>query len=237
MSEPPEVDPRERRRIARVYRSYATSRRKARSWSAENLGNRAIRAEVTEAAIELAEPELSAYAEVLDIGCGSGWWLELLAQRSGCASSLHGVELVPDRVAAAQLRVPSATIVEGDARRLPYGSGRFSMISMFTVLSSLSGRTDIEVALREARRALSPHGALLIWEPRLPNPLNRHTTLVDRALLARALPEMKTTIRTITVLPPLARSLGPRTERLYPLLARVPVLRSHRLICLRPQLP
>ena len=73
----------------------------------------------------------------------------------------------------------------GDGRRLPYRDHSFDVVSLFTVLSSLPGGTDAELALQDAWRVLAPDGVLLVWEPRLPNPLNQHTTLIGRDLLRR----------------------------------------------------
>jgi hypothetical protein len=80
--------------------------------------------------------------------------------------------------------------------------------------------------LEEARRVLAPGGTLLVYEPRIPNPLNRRTRHIRRDELARL---GGTRFESITLLPGLARRLGPVTERVYPTLARITVLRSHRL--------
>ena len=101
------------------------------------------------------------------------------------------------------------------------------------VLSSLPGRSDAELALQDAWRVLAPDGVLLVWEPRLPNPLNQHTTLIGRDLLRRATAGAKIDFRPTTVLPALARRLGGRTEDLYPRLARIAAIRTHRLACVR----
>jgi glycosyltransferase involved in cell wall biosynthesis/SAM-dependent methyltransferase len=227
------ASPGERGRVQRAYDRYAGSARKQRSWAAENPGNVAIRRELVGAALALAKPALADAAdsrEILDVGCGSGWWLAELAARPELGTELHGLDVLPDRVQAARRRVPGAAIEVGDARALPYGDGRFGVVTLFTVLSSLANARGASLALREARRVLAPGGVLLIWEPRFPNPLNRGTLLITRRLAQAALAGLQLTVREITLLPPLARRLGPRTETLYPRLARIAPLRSHRLI-------
>jgi 2-polyprenyl-3-methyl-5-hydroxy-6-metoxy-1,4-benzoquinol methylase len=91
----------EQSRVSRVYSRYRTSARKQRSWRADNPGNVAIRAELAEAVLSLAGPELRSRRPLLDIGCGSGWWLELLAARSGVGAPVHGLELLPERAGCA----------------------------------------------------------------------------------------------------------------------------------------
>jgi ubiquinone/menaquinone biosynthesis C-methylase UbiE len=227
------VSEEERRRLEQVYRGYAASAATRERWSAENPGNRAIRAELTAAVRLLAGAELRSAAAVLDVGCGGGWWLAWLAGEPSIAARLHGIELLGDRVLAARERVASAAILAGDARRLPYEPASFEVVTLFTVLSSLPAEAEIALVLGEARRVLRPGGVLLVWEPRIPTPDNAHTLLVRRAVLETALAGMALSSRTTTLLPPLARRLGRHTDRLYPRLSALAPLRTHRLLCAR----
>jgi ubiquinone/menaquinone biosynthesis C-methylase UbiE len=220
----------EQRRLRGVYGGYHASARKQRHWSAENPGNAAIRAELVDTAFSLAGCELSNADAILDIGCGSGWWLERLAGDERISAHLQGVELLPERAAAAQTRVPAAAITLADARELPFEAGNFDVVTLFTVLSSLSSPAEAELVLREVRRVLRPGGALLAWEPRVRNPFNRDTVFIGRPLLERALAGTQVEVRTLTVLPPLARLFGTRTTRLYPRLSRIALLHTHRLV-------
>lgn len=223
----------ERRRVSDAYRGYADSPRKRRSWSAANAGNRAIRDELAAAIVALAGSELHGGGALLDVGCGTGWWLERLAGDPSVTGPLHGVELLADRAAAARRRVPDATIAEGDARVLAYEAGRFTVVTLLTVLSSLAGPYDVGRALGEAARVLHPRGALIVWEPRIATPANRRTLRVDPAMLQAALPGFGLQMRAVTLLPPLARRLGRATPVAYPRLAAVALLRTHRLMCAR----
>jgi ubiquinone/menaquinone biosynthesis C-methylase UbiE len=186
---------------------------------------------------ELAGTDLGAARKILDVGCGTGWWLGTLGADDRVNGALYGVELLPERAAAAREHSPSAEIVVGDARRLPFADGEFDAVTMFTVLSSLAGPANIRIAVREAARVLSADGVLLIWEPRWPNPVNRRTVFVGWSLLRSALPDRRLAVRTTTVAPPLARRLGAQTGRIYPFLARIRPLNTHRLVCARPAAP
>lgn len=220
----------EQRRVRQTYAGYAESEHKRRSWDAANPGNAAIREELVQAVSALAGEQLRRARTILDVGCGTGWWLERIAGQLAPGAELHGLDLLPERVSAARERVPGATIQAADARRLPYDDRSFDVVSMFTVLSSLSSRRDALAALGEARRVLAPGGLILIWEPRIPNPLNRNTLLIDRRLVHEGLPGLALELRSLTLLPPLARRLGLQA---YSRLARVPALRTHRLVCAR----
>lgn len=220
-------------RLRRVYESYRRDPSKLRDWSAANPGNARIRAELIGAAYGALGRALQSAQRVLDVGCGTGWWLAQLAGDPSVSASLHGVELLPARASAAAAGVPEATIELADARALPYEDDSFDLATLFVVLSSMRTRADAAQALREARRVLAPGGALLLWEPRVPNPLNRETVLITPRLVSGALSGAAIERRTLTVLPPLARRLGAYTQRAYPLLRRIPALRSHQLFCAR----
>ncbi len=64
-------------------------------------------------------------------------------------------------LAAARRSVPDARVEDGVATSLPFANGEFDAVIMIEVLRYLD-RTDIEQALREARRVLKPGGKLLV---------------------------------------------------------------------------
>lgn len=212
--------------LERTYRGYAEDPRKRRKWAAGNPGNVAIREELLAALLDLGARQLDGGGEVLDVGCGTGWLLEALAREGVQPGRLHGVEALEARVGAASRRAPGAQVRLADARRLPYESGRFELVALVTVLSSMEGDAAVAAALREARRVTSPTGVVLCYEPWLANPLNRRTRLVRRRELEAGLGPIAAQ-RRLTGLPPLARRLGGAAPRLYPLLARLAP--THRL--------
>jgi ubiquinone/menaquinone biosynthesis C-methylase UbiE len=218
--------------VNRVYSQYARSRRKQRAWAADNPGNAAIRGELLGHLLRLAGPELSGSGEILDDGCGRGWWLRSLAEAGVDPGRLKGIDIQPERVAAAREALPGAEIAVGDARNLRVPDERFAVVLQLTLLSSLGSHRAIREALGEGMRVLAPGGMLLVYEPRVPNPLNRHTLLLrDDDLDAVGLTPRQQL--SLTLMPALARRLGRRTEDRYRRLARLPFLRTHRLIAYR----
>lgn len=213
--------------VTRTYSRYGRSRRARRKWAASNRGNREIRRELAAAAVEQAATVLGPQSEVLDSGCGNGWWLRQLAEEGVPVDQLHGVDLIGPRVEAARRTLPGADVQKSDIRHLPYSSGRFDLVTSFTVLSSLPNPKEVTGAIEELWRVVAPGGLMLIYEPRVPNPWNRHTLHVTRDLLD-ALPA-PTSSRSLTLLPILARHLGPGTAKMYPVLGRAAFLRTHRL--------
>jgi SAM-dependent methyltransferase len=216
---------RERQRVGAAYDAYAANARKATAWAADNPGNRAIREEVAAVIVPFA---LATAGPVLDAGCGTGWWLGRLAAAGVSSDRLWGVDVLPQRSAAATKSAPGARLRTADIRTLPFADGHFELVVLLTVLSSLCSADDVRRALHEAARVTAPGGRVVIWEPRVPT-LNRATRLVRHSEVSAALgPGVSS--RSITLLPPLARRLGRATPALYPALARIPLLRSHRLM-------
>jgi ubiquinone/menaquinone biosynthesis C-methylase UbiE len=218
--------------VNRVYSGYARSRRKRRAWAADNPGNAAIRAELLDHLLRLGGPEIDGTGRILDMGCGRGWWLRSLVEAGVEPGRLHGIDIQPERVGAARETVPGAEIQVGDARNLRASDESFALVIQLTLLSSLGSHRAIREALGEGMRVLAPGGLLLIYEPRVPNPLNRHTLMLsDEDLDAAGLTPREQL--TLTVVPAVARRLGRRTPERYERLARLPFLRTHRLIAYR----
>jgi ubiquinone/menaquinone biosynthesis C-methylase UbiE len=162
---------------------------------------------------------------VLDAGCGTGWWLGRLAAAGVASDRVWGVDVLPPPVGRRGEDAPGATVRTADVRALPFADSHFELVLLLTVLSSLRSGGDVRRALHEAVRVTAPGGRVIVWEPRVPT-LNRATRLVPKRTLDAVLgPDVSS--RPVTVLPPLARRLGRATPHLYPVRARVPLLRSH----------
>jgi ubiquinone/menaquinone biosynthesis C-methylase UbiE len=218
--------------VNRVYSQYARSRRKQRAWAADNPGNAAIRGELLDHLLQLAGPAFEGTGAILDAGCGRGWWLRALIEAGVEPGRLHGIDIQPERVTAARETAPGAEVQVGDARNLRVPDESFAVVLQLTLLSSLGSHRAIREALGEGMRVLAPGGMLLVYEPRVPNPLNRHTLLLrDDDLDAVGLTPRQQL--SLTLVPALARRLGRRTDDRYQRLARLPFLRTHRLIAYR----
>jgi ubiquinone/menaquinone biosynthesis C-methylase UbiE len=184
--------------------------------------------------LRLAAPEIAGSGDILDAGCGNGWWLRSLVAAGVAPERLYGIDIQPERVTGAREAVPGAAIAVGDARNLRFPDESFAVVLQLTLLSSLGSHRAIRESLGEGMRVLAPGGILLIYEPRVPNPLNRHTLLVKDEDLAAAGVAPREEI-SLTLVPALARRLGKRTRAGYERLARLPFLRTHRLIAYRAQ--
>ena len=101
--------------------------------------------------------------DLLDVGCGRGAILKLLASR---ANRAIGVDIDADarQLARAELMLagaPNCSLRKGDMYRLPFADQEFSTIIIDDVL--VEARRPVR-ALSEARRLLRPGGRLFIVE-------------------------------------------------------------------------
>ncbi len=93
---------------------------------------------------------------VLDIGCGTGVFLRLAADRGG---TVFGVDASGELLDLARNRVPEAELRVGEMQALPYEDDIFDLVTGF---NSFFFATDMVAALREAARVAKPGGHVVI---------------------------------------------------------------------------
>jgi SAM-dependent methyltransferase len=85
-------------------------------------------------------------ARVLDIGCGVGVFLGLVAARG---AEPHGIDASEDLLRLARRRLPDADLRKGDMESLPWDDDTFDLVTGFTTFFFAN---DMVRALREAGR-------------------------------------------------------------------------------------
>ena len=104
--------------------------------------------------------QLTAGGRVLDAACGAGWGTAVLAQ---AADEAVGVDFSPGAIEDAQRdHGGTATFVEGDLRRLPFGDGEFEHVVCFEAICHVAEPAPV---LDELRRVLRPTGMLAVSAP------------------------------------------------------------------------
>ena len=122
--------------------------------------------ELADRAIHKALLELTVttpVGDLLDIGCGRGSILKLLASRARRAVGVD-IDAKARRLARAELMLaglPNCSLRQGDMYRLPFDDAEYNTIIMDDVLT---GATDPVRALIESRRLLKPGGRLFILQ-------------------------------------------------------------------------
>jgi SAM-dependent methyltransferase len=99
---------------------------------------------------------VTAGQRVLDIGCGSGVFLRLAADRG---AQVFGLDASEALIEVARTRVPDADLRVGDMQFLPFEDDAFDLVTGF---NSFFFAADMTAALREAGRVAKPGAAVVI---------------------------------------------------------------------------
>ena len=171
---------------------------------------------------------------ILEVGCGSGQWLLDFVRWGARPDRLHGVDLLPERIARARrVCAPEVTLTQCGATALPYGDGTFDLVLQATVLSSILDDGVRHAIASEMLRVLRPGGTVLWYDIRVDNPDNPDVRRVARDEIEALFPGCRVALTRATLAPPLTRLLAPRAPWFARTLAAAPFLRTHYLGVLR----
>ena len=96
---------------------------------------------------------------VLDVGCGTGTYLDLY-QQAGC--EVFGIDSSPAMLQVARQKLGDrATLELGDASQMPYSEGTFDLVIVTLVFHEMPNPTRSTV-ISESKRVLKENGRMLI---------------------------------------------------------------------------
>jgi ubiquinone/menaquinone biosynthesis C-methylase UbiE len=104
--------------------------------------------------------------DVLDVGCGTGRLLKLLADVGPIRG--YGLDAAPEMIKVAQRQCPGMEFHVGSAEALPFPDQSMDWVTICLAYHHLPDRPGF---LAEAARVLRPGGRLLVTEPRFPRPM------------------------------------------------------------------
>ena len=162
-----------------------------------------------------------------EVGCGAGGNLLDLLRLGLQPAHLTGIELLPERLAAARAALPeSVRLLAGDAASANVAPASQDLVLQSTVFSSILDDALQQRVADAMWRWLKPGGAIVWYDFTLDNPRNPDVRGVPLARVRELFPQGQFTVRRVTLAPPLARAL----PAAYSLLNLVPWLRTHRLV-------
>jgi SAM-dependent methyltransferase len=213
--------------IRRTYDAYERQGR-GRIWDTRNKGFARLVWDRDRAIVDLIRQGLPASGgRVLDVGFGDVRLANAVRDAELLVTDWIGVDVDSAAVQGASLAAPWAQFVESSADRMPFEDASFDVVLASALFSSLPSDRLEEAASEEITRLLKPAGWLVWYDLRYRNPMNPAVHGITRQRLNDLFPGWPSELRTTSLLPPLARRLGPATPWAYPLLERVPFLRSH----------
>lgn len=168
--------------------------------------------------------------ELVEVGSGDGGnLLELL--RMGCAPDrLSGIELLPERHAAARARLPTSVRLSlGDAVVASVEEASCDIVLASTVFSSLLDNTFQQRLADTMWRWVKPGGGVLWYDFTVDNPRNADVRGVPLKRIRALFPNGRVQAQRVTLAPPIARRVTAVHPSLYTLFNTVPLLRTHVL--------
>lgn len=162
-----------------------------------------------------------------EVGCGAGGNLLDLLRLGLLPVHLTGIELLPERLAAARATLPEGVrLLAGDAATADVAPASQDLVLQSTVFSSILDDALQQRVADAMWSWLKPGGAVVWYDFTIDNPRNADVRGVPLTRVRELFPQGRFTSRRVTLAPPLARAL----PAAYPLLNLVPWLRTHRLV-------
>lgn len=104
--------------------------------------------------------DLSHDAPLLDVGCGTGWFLELLYRQGW--HDLSGLDISPDMLTLAHKLVPTAQLHKAPIEEFTEAAGGYQVL---TCLGTLHHMPNLDRVAASLVKLLQPGGTLIVHEP------------------------------------------------------------------------
>lgn len=168
--------------------------------------------------------------ELVDVGCGYGGHLLDFLRFGFAPQNLRGIELLPDRAAAARAKLPeSLRIHEGDASTAGVAPTSQDVVFQSVVFSSLLDDAFQQQLADRMWSWVRPGGGILWYDFVYNNPSNRDVRGVSVQRLKSLFPQGRLTVRRVTLAPPISRRVCRAHPAAYHLFNLMPFLRTHVL--------
>jgi SAM-dependent methyltransferase len=162
-----------------------------------------------------------------EVGCGAGGNLQDLLRLGLLPAHLTGIELLPERLAAARAALPEGVrLLAGDASAAEVAPGSQDLVLQSTVFSSILDDALQQRVADAMWRWLKPGGAVVWYDFTVNSPRNPDVRGVPLARVRELFPQGRFTARRVTLAPPLARAF----PAAYAVFNLIPWLRTHRLV-------
>lgn len=215
--------------IENIYDEYLRNIKIIKKWSNKNRGNKFHYEERFEKVKFLLKKNNFNIkkSKILDLGCASGNFTDSLLKIGIESKNITGIDCRKKSIENAISKFPKINFKKMDAKKLNFTDGSFDCIIIFTLFSSVLNFDNRVKIAAEAKRVLKSDGFIIYYDLRINNPFNKNNMGINKKELLRLFPKMQIDFFKITLIPPIARSLGVGTKFLYPILTKFQFLNSH----------
>ena len=167
---------------------------------------------------------------ILDVGCGSGTWLQQLIRWGAHPENLTGIDLLEERITRARRTLPvSVRLEQGNAAAMPFAAHSFDIVLQSTMFTSILDVGVRQLIASEMLRVLKPDGLILWYDFLINNPANPDVRGVTKREITTLFSGCTFDLRRMTLVPPVTRWLAPRSWFLTYMLSNIPPFCTHYL--------
>ena len=171
---------------------------------------------------------------VLEVGCGTGYWLREFVKWGTRPENITGIDLLTDRVLRARRLCPPGVRIQcASAAQLPFSDERFDIVLQSTVFTSILDPDLKRRVAAEMMRVVKRQGLIIWYDYHVNNPWNNDVRGVKRREIYQLFPGYRIELQRTTLIPPLTRFLAPYTFLGCYLLEKFPPLCTHYLGVIR----
>ncbi len=169
-------------------------------------------------------------ARILEVGCGTGFWLREFVRWGARPANIVGVDLLPERIAEAEVLCPAGiTLRSQSATKLEFFADAFDLVLQSTVLTSIFEENIKMQIAHEMLRVLRPGGMIMWYDFTVNNPWNPDVRGIPRREIVRLFPGCRFEFERLTLAPPIGRQIAKLSPLLYRALSAIKVLDTHCL--------
>lgn len=171
---------------------------------------------------------------ILDVGCGSGSWMQLFIRWGARPDRVTGVDVRRDALQLARNAVPNTVrLGETNAAALPFVPARFDIVLQSTMFTSILDRSIRRQIASEMLRVLKPDGVIIWYDFLVDNPSNPNVSRVSKREIVSLFPGCSVDLKRVTLVAPVLRWIAPRSWFLTYLLSQFPPFCTHYLGAIR----
>jgi ubiquinone/menaquinone biosynthesis C-methylase UbiE len=172
--------------------------------------------------------------KILEIGCGTGYWLREFIKWGARPENIAGIDLLSNRIAEARRLCPKAVQFQcGSAAVLSFPDATFDLVLQSMVFTSVLDSGMKQRMAAEMLRVVKAEGLILWYDYHVNNPRNPDVRGVKRQEIDQLFPGCWIELRRITLAPPIARFIAPYSWLICYLLEKIPFLCTHYLGVIR----